>query len=498
MIIQSKADEGILTPGVDLAYGIVAPGPKGVKILNTDAVLRQYGPRYVCEPNSGRLYTFDGVAYVNVGMATIQADIYARARDEGLLVITATEWATISKALTLYNLSTALKLPRDEYIPFRDGILNLGADRGHHSRILRRGDPKVFSIGRLNVRLEDMAVFDRDPTFEPAGAAYLHTMLGNSPDDERVLFECIGCFLYDRARRFNPMLYVYGSGGSGKSNLGNVMARILGERFTATKLPDSGQIFNLAFAYRDLLFIDEVRGGVLSDAALTEMKALTSAAPYSVTPKGKEAFQIQKRDKPMVFMASNDRPDFQVDTGLSRRFRTVRTADDVRMDPDSYPAWMTDDFCSWVAWKALAAYEGLLTTGNLHMNDSTQRLLISSESSELKAWMENEGVTTREQAAKWLCSLYPPYTFQSLLDSVKAFENRTGTNPERTKTNRRTLVADLDRLYGLEWDLRRRAFVRIKSNARVKHKRPETTADSTVTVSVPDGEDGADDGQPGT
>ena len=97
MIIQSKADEGILTPGVDLAYGIVAPGPKGVKILNTDAVLRQYGPRYVCEPNSGRLYTFDGVAYVNVGMATIQADIYARARDEGLLVITATEWATISK-----------------------------------------------------------------------------------------------------------------------------------------------------------------------------------------------------------------------------------------------------------------------------------------------------------------------------------------------------------------------------------------------------------------
>ena len=484
MMLVPKKDEGIITPGVDLAFGIVSPGNKGVKVLNTDAVMRIYGPRYVCDPNTGRLYTFDGISYVHVPAATIQSEIYARAREEGLLILSLQEWNVISKALSLYSLSTALTPPRDDYIAFPDGILDLGKAPGDPERILTKGDPGIFAIGRLNIRLEDMAVFDRDPTFEPAGAAYLHTMLGNDPSDERVLFECVGCFLFDRARRFNPMLYVYGAGGSGKSNLGNSLSRILGERFAATKMPDSGQIFNLAYAFRDLLFVDEVRGGVLSDTALTEMKALTSAAPYSVTPKGKESFQLNKRDKPMIMLASNDRPDFQVDGGMARRFRTIRTSDDARIDPDSYPAWSSDDFCTWLAWKGLRAYENLLVGGELHMNETSRRLLVASESSALKGWMEAEGVTTREQAGKWLCTLRPPHTFQTMLDAVRMYELSQGANPDRVKTSRKTLTADLDRLYGLEWDIRRRMFMRIKSGVDSRR------------LGKADG--AADEGQPGT
>lgn len=118
------------------------------------------------------------------------------------------------------------------------------------------------------------------------------------------------------------------------------------------------------------------------------------------------------------------------------------------------------------------------------MNETSRRLLVASESSALKGWMEAEGVTTREQAGKWLCTLRPPHTFQTMLDAVRMYELSQGANPDRVKTSRKTLTADLDRLYGLEWDIRRRMFMRIKSGVDSRR------------LGKADG--AADEGQPGT
>lgn len=449
---QDGIPAGLYLPENKIFFGLTKENKMGKLCLNMDAVSRIYCSKYVSDIGTGRIYYFDGIGYVPIEVDEIMNKIFKDARKEGLQVMTPAERSSIKSMLEIYTLTSSLRPLPTNMILFKNGVMDLNRSEDDENYIRRNGDSDYFTTSRLNVSLDDMEVYDRNPDIEPYGAEYLRKMIG-SDESMKVLFECIGCFLYDRRRRFSPMLYIYGKeGGSGKSNLGNVLKRILGDRMSMAPLPNKDNSFNMAYAYKDLIFVDEVTRGHLNDNALNELKRLTSANDYCVTPKGKDSFDIRQEDKPMVYMTSNSRPDFETDGGINRRLHIIRVEDGVSIDDTNYNAWQTDDFCSWIAWKGLKGYKDALKRGYIYKDSTTTSILDTSFESPLRSYLDSKGYDSKETARAYLMQRPAPIYQSDLIQEVKDFEMYAwGRDAAHVRTSSRTIKNELDAYYSLEW-----------------------------------------------
>lgn len=425
---------------------------RGQAALDLAAVTARYGPQYYSDPQTGKLWTYDGLCYVTATSETVRNRIWRDASREGLPYLSATDRNYINGMLSDCHLTSELKRPSPYTAVFSDGVLDLGT-----MELVPHGDPRVLCTSRLSVPWSAVSSWKDLPEPSCAAYPYLRELFSDDPDALEVLFECFGCFLFDKKRRYSPLLYIYGTGGSGKSHLCSLICGVLGNRGWVGHLPNSEHSkFNLAYAYRDLFLVDEVKDGELSPYALNELKALTSAVPYEVTPKGKESFQIAPEDKPMIVMTSNDRPSFQRDSGLDRRFHILRTAD-VQITDAVYQYWRTEDFRSWLVWQSLQAYRRVMARGSIADNTITDAILSSSENSVLAMWLETQGCGTREEGKTWLMSHGSDYPFAALRDTLKDYE--TGVlRHDRLTVKTSTINADLDRLYGLRWYKQRHIY----------------------------------------
>ena len=422
----------------------------GRPVLNVGKVIEQYSDVCYTEPKSGKTYVFDGVAYREVPIYEMESEIFARARAEGVSVISLATWREIEKNVGLANFTSGLEKTPPNIACFLDGVVDLNAEE---LEITDHGDPRYFTTEKLNIHSSDVLKYLQHPEDIPEGALHLFEMMPQE-DDYKVLMECIGCFLFDRARQFAPILYVYGEGGSGKTHIGNVLYKLLGERASPNGLPQrETSNFNLSYAFKNLILVDEVKGGTLSDFAFNELKKLTSATPYHINPKGRDGFIVQANEKPMVYMTSNDRPNFKLDSGVDRRFRVIRTAGG-KIDDTTYKAWCTDEFAAWMTKEALLAYRRVCKRKEIIRNTATISIAKGASNSVVSFWMEEvEGLQTREDVRSWLLStptqISPRVMLQKIHDFESEYFTRDGMNYQITA---RTLPGELDRLYGLEWE----------------------------------------------
>ena len=469
MVVETQYTEGIESENTSsyinidkspLLGPVSSTDPRtGLLKLNRQLVAAAFADRYVFDPRSGHLYVFNGIEYVEKPIEDAKMDLYTAARSEGVAGLNPQDVAYFRSNICRQRLSTSMLGRSPSVAYFRDGILELYGNMNFK----QRGDPRVFATGHLNTSYSDVASWDMPGMGEPYGAAYLRDMI--SAEDLTVLLQCIGCFLFDKERRFSPILYIYGKGGSGKSHIGDVVSRILGDRAGPWTLPTrKSSEFNFDVSYKDLLIVDEVKGGHMSEEALTIMKALTSPSDFSVKPKGRENFKISSLEKPMILMTSNDRPDFVLDSGVQRRLRVIRTRDTV-IDNETYWSWNTDDFASWLTHEALREYMVISKKdgSDLSMNRTTGSIFDGAEGSILSMYLDDLGYRDRDSVRAYLMRDPTPITHRELLHALQDYEVQAlGRDRERVVIRTSMINADLDKLYGLEWYKQYKRYVDVK------------------------------------
>ncbi len=426
--------------------------------LDVSAAVEWFGKDHVYDPDSGKFYKFNGLIYKPSTISRIDTELYSMVKKAGMGMIKTADWTSFEKNLKSNRITDSL-LPRDNNkIYFEDAIYDIFRDE-----TTTEGDPDMFVIDCLHVRFSDVKFYLDNPDVTPMGVDYLRKLMVTK-DAMDMLMECAGCYLFDRDRRFNPILYVYGISNSGKTHIGNVLKNILGARASPVGLPkkdDSG--FNLHYAYKDLMCVDEIEKGELSSYAMNEFKQLTSATDYMIYPKGKESFSIPQTEKPMIYMTSNYRPAFDYDSGVASRMGIIRVAD-ILIDTDNYHAWLTDDFKAWMVAQALTSYKTLCKRTKLLKSEYTMDMMSSSGQSILTMWLEEQKITGEDNVRDFFMNSPCAPTARNLLYALQDFEKEVLRHDKPTiKTS--TINSDLDILYGLEWYKQRKMYRDIRGRS---------------------------------
>lgn len=421
--------------------------------LNIATVLDIYEPKVIHDPRTDKLFIHNGLYYTQTTCAVLEHHVFDVVRKFGINLLSPSQISLFEKNIKLRRTITNTKPPKPTSISFLDCIYDIKS-----GEIDEHTSPDIFYREGIMIDFKSVKMFMDNPELEPPEAKYLKQLMV-TPEVFDMLMECVGCFLFDKRRRFAPILYVYGKGGSGKTHIGNILKGILGERLSPDGIPkkySSG--FNMNFAYKDLIVVDEVAGGVLSDYAMDELKRLTSAADYLVTPKGKESFKIPAKEKPMVLMTSNKPPAFSYDSGIERRMRIIRAASLQIIDP-TYRGWEERDFKAWFIHQAILGYRRVLANNGISKTDLTKEIMRESDESHLVMHLAQRFPDHDSQRAYLMGMMVEqPPTPNELTKEVRDFETDM-LGMEKAFYDRSKRVADLDMHYELAWDKHKGIYV---------------------------------------
>jgi hypothetical protein len=402
---------------------------------DSEAIVSAYKDKYVFDLDTQCPYQYNGVYYERKNWDEVCSDISSELRTQGYSGFPSKLRADIKSGLSANTLSKTMGRYSCDKILFSDNVVDLPSCKTSPP------SPDVWATDCIHTS-------SRAPDTAPPGVEYLKKLIRTDADMD-VLMECIGCYLFDRRRRFSPILYLHGDGGSGKSTLGTILTYLLGSRSTWCMLSQMDKDFNDFMAGKDLLIIDEITLGAISSKAMNLLKNLTAPGGMLINGKYSKPYQIHASDKPMILMFSNSPPAFRFDTGVERRFRVIKTAS-IRLDDDTHSAWMSPAFADWLAHEALRAFLRISESGVLSTNGITEMLMDTADRGHVSLYMDSIGRYTRDQVRDLLLgtgeAFTPPPTQKELRKAVQEFEtSELGSRYESTATSiRRELVESYD------------------------------------------------------
>lgn len=186
------------------------------------------------------------------------------------------------------------------------------------------------------------------------------------PDTRYFAHQMVGYTIYHRDMRQLPALFIlFGPGGTGKSTLANMIARILGRNsYSKCGLSDLANEFTRASQLAGKLLniceeaSDQSRKELKLDIGL--LKKLSDGDELPFNNKGANAYMAANTAK--LLFTTNVRPDFGSDDGIVRRLYRVPFYNKIHPSDDEYRALMSREALTWLAMTSLAAYGRLLAS----------------------------------------------------------------------------------------------------------------------------------------
>ena len=200
-------------------------------------------------------------------------------------------------------------------INFTNGLLILEADR------LKPHSSKYFSLRQIPCNYRPGLTLDDAPVFKQ----YLNDLIGNDKEAGKFLLEYIGAILSNvPGWRFKKLLVLVGEGNTGKTQLRELVMKLIGEEHCiAIDIPQIQTRFGPIQLYQKRL----AGSGDMANARLDEVnliKNLTGGDSVFAEPKGKEGFSF--RYDGFLWFNANKLPYFRGDRGdhVYERFIVVR------------------------------------------------------------------------------------------------------------------------------------------------------------------------------
>jgi putative DNA primase/helicase len=243
----------------------------------------------------------------------------------------------------------------DNLIPFLNGVYNIETGQ------LLKFTPYIFLTTRLQVNFTEHS-------YENTKASAAFERLFPNKDTRNCVIRMIGYTIYaKRLSKENPCLFIiYGSGGTGKSTVQEMITKILGPKNVS---------------HLDLSQITSKFGTCLMDGKLANfcgdastknhketlieggtLKLLAEGQVVSVEPKGKPGYDMIPKAK--LWFLGNTQPDLgAVDSGLFRRLYIVKLGKKFSPTDTLYKDLTCKESIQWLARASLDAYIDLLATG---------------------------------------------------------------------------------------------------------------------------------------
>ena len=248
------------------------------------------------------------------------------------------------------------------------------------------------------------------------------------PEDIPTLQEFIGyCLIPSNAGQ--KMLVIKGSGGEGKSQIGNVLSKLFG---AYAKDGSVGKISENRFARADLehsllMIDDDMRLEALRQTNYVK-SIITAKSKMDLERKGKQSYQGWMTARIMAFSNGDLMSLFDRSDGFFRRqliLTTKRKPPDRADDPE-----LADKLCEELDGIFLWAFEGLqrLVKNNFRFTESDQarvnREAVKKDANNVELFLESKGYITRgpdcSVSSKELGDVYHTWCEENAYPALKA------------------------------------------------------------------------------
>jgi len=248
------------------------------------------------------------------------------------------------------------------------------------------------------------------------------------PEDIPTLQEFIGyCLIPSNAGQ--KMLVIKGSGGEGKSQIGNVMSKLFG---AYAKDGSVGKISENRFARADLEHVllmidDDMRLEALRQTNYVK-SIVTAKSKMDLERKGKQSYQGWMTARIMAFSNGDLMSLFDRSDGFFRRqliLTTKRKPPDRPDDPE-----LADKLCEELEGIFLWAFEGLqrLVKNNFRFTESDQarvnREAVKKDANNVELFLESKGYITRRPdcsvSSKELGDVYHTWCEENAYPALKS------------------------------------------------------------------------------
>lgn len=318
--------------------------------------------------DTANFYFYRNGVYLAVSDSTMRGFIkkYVTDFDESIL-----KMKDIDEVLK--NLSSDLTfitpddLNQDEkIINFENGLLDL------ETMELSAHNPDITSSIQLPLRWNDSQA--ATPVFDK----FLDELTSNDKETQQLLLEFIGAILSNiNGYRFKKALFVSGKGDTGKSQLRNLVERILGSANSCSvDISDIESRFGLANIYGKRL-AGCADSSFVRVEQLKRLKMLTGGDTLDIERKGKDKFSA--RFKGLLWFGTNELPRFGGDRGKWVYDRFIIVSCTNVISPEKRDKFLCDKMFAereGIVYKALVALKNAIDNGyNFSIPESSKKLL---------------------------------------------------------------------------------------------------------------------------